>query len=91
MQSQITTVFSTIAFSDGVGPLIGVLFLLGLIAAAYSSADSALTSLTTSFSVDFLGLNRKELKSGAKGKEKVRKRVHVAMSIVTILTVILLK
>jgi Na+/proline symporter len=83
--------FSTIAFSDGVGPLIGVLFLLGLIAAAYSSADSALTSLTTSFSVDFLGLNRKELKSGAKGKEKVRKRVHVAMSIVTILTVILLK
>lgn len=34
----------------------GVVFVLGLIAAAYSSADSALTSLTTSFCVDFLGL-----------------------------------
>jgi len=35
---------------------IGVVFILGLVAAAYSSADSALTSLTTSFCVDFLGL-----------------------------------
>lgn len=53
--------FSTVAMSDAAGPFIGVLFLLGLIAAAYSSADSALTALTTSFSVDFLGVNRKSL------------------------------
>ena len=54
--------FSAIALSDSAGPLIGVLFLLGLIAAAYSSADSALTSLTTSFSVDFLNIKEKSLK-----------------------------
>ncbi len=51
--------FSTVALSDQMGPTIGILFLLGLIAAAYSSADSALTSLTTSFSIDFLGVNSK--------------------------------
>ncbi|MEJ6583716.1 MAG: sodium:solute symporter [Crocinitomicaceae bacterium] len=88
--------FSSIALSDGVGPLVGILFLLGLIAAAYSSADSALTSLTTSFSVDFLGVNEKKdelMENVSKTKrnpEKTRKIVHVGMSIATILTVILL-
>ncbi len=80
--------FSSVAMSDSAGALIGVLFLLGLIAAAYSSADSALTSLTTSFSVDFLGVN--EVKQAHKN-ERTRKRVHVGMSFVIILTVILLK
>ena len=37
-------------------PIAGVLFVLGVVAAAYSSADSALTALTTSFCVDFLGM-----------------------------------
>lgn len=61
--------FSTVAMSDAAGPLIGVLFLLGLIAAAYSSADSALTALTTSFSVDFLGVNRKRVEPIAENDE----------------------
>ncbi|MFT6500782.1 MAG: Na+/proline symporter [Crocinitomicaceae bacterium] len=52
--------FSSVALSSGAGKFIGILFLLGLIAAAYSSADSALTSLTTSFSIDFLGVNKKK-------------------------------
>lgn len=39
----------------------GIVFVLGLIAAAYSSADSALTALTTSFCVDFLGLKEESL------------------------------
>ncbi len=51
--------FAEVALSSEAGTMIGVLFLLGLIAAAYSSADSALTSLTTSFSVDFLGVRGK--------------------------------
>ena len=45
--------FSTIAL-EHLSPSIGIVFILGLIAAAYSSADSALTALTTSFCVDFL-------------------------------------
>ena len=81
--------FSAIAMSDSAGPFIGVLFLLGLIAAAYSSADSALTSLTTSFSIDFLGVNDESKKSS--DKEKVRKTVHIIMSGVIIITVLILK
>lgn len=54
----------------------GVFFILGLIAAAYSSADSALTSLTTSVCVDFLDIQQKE-----NGK-KIRKQVHVIVSFV---------
>lgn len=79
--------FSSVAMSDEAGPLIGVLFLLGLIAAAYSSADSALTSLTTSFTVDFL-----EIKKYDDQKQlQIRKRTHVMTSIVVVLVVILLK
>jgi len=81
--------FSNVVFSEGMGIPIGLLFLLGLIAAAYSSADSALTSLTTSFSIDFLNIKKSELSN--KRKEQKRKVVHVFMSIVVILTVILLK
>tara|TARA_R110002072_G_scaffold301400_1_gene481015 strand:- start:13572 stop:15077 length:1506 start_codon:yes stop_codon:yes gene_type:complete len=81
--------FSSVARSDAAGPVIGILFLLGLIAAAYSSADSALTSLTTSFSIDFLGVKDDDYDENK--KESTRKRVHLVMSAVIILTVILLK
>ena len=49
--------FPTIAMLPEIGLMTSAFFLLGLIAAAYSSADSALTSLTTSFSVDIIGLD----------------------------------
>ena len=52
--------FSSIAMEGSMGVTVGLLFLLWLIAAAYSSADSALTSLTTSFSVDFLNVKEKK-------------------------------
>lgn len=45
--------FPEIALNSGLGITVAVTFILGLIAAAYSSADSALTSLTTSFCIDF--------------------------------------
>lgn len=60
-------------------PVIGIFFIIGLIAAAYSSADSALTALTTSFCIDFLDFDRSNLSE----KEKVRRRiiVHIGFSI----------
>jgi len=61
-----------------------VIFLLGIIAAAYSSADSALTALTTSFCVDILGFNHKTEAQ----KKKIRMRVHIGFSLV-LLAVIL--
>lgn len=79
--------FSSIAMEGSMGVAVGLLFLLGLIAAAYSSADSALTSLTTSFSVDFLGVND----TGKNTSEKTRKWVHIAMSFALILVVVILR
>ena len=79
------TLFSTIAMNDNFGWGIGVFFLLGLIAAAYSSADSALTSLTTSFSIDILDIEKKHTQED---QIKVRKKVHIAMSLVLILVII---
>ena len=54
--------FPEIALNSDLGLTMGIVFLLGLIAAAYSSADSALTSLTTSFCVDFLTFLKKMIK-----------------------------
>ena len=79
------TLFSTIAMNDNFGWGIGVFFLLGLIAAAYSSADSALTSLTTSFSIDILDIEKKHT---PENQIKVRKKVHIAMSLVLILVIV---
>ena len=67
------------------GPLVGLFFVLGLIAAAYSSADSALTALTTSFCVDILGFNRREIKN----PEKTRQFVHLVISVVLFLVIVI--
>lgn len=67
------------------GPVVLILFLIGLMASAYSSADSALTALTTSFTVDILGIKDK-----SEDKiRKTRKFTHVGMSIVLGLIIIL--
>ena len=76
--------FPEIALNQNLGLGIGILFILGLIAAAYSSADSALTSLTTSFSIDFLDVENKEISK----QKSIRKKVHIAFSIILILVII---
>ena len=85
IDAQKDKLFSTIAMNDNFGWGIGVFFLLGLIAAAYSSADSALTSLTTSFSIDILDIEKKH---PLKDQIKIRKKVHVAMSLVLIVVIV---
>ncbi len=65
----------------------GIFFLLGIIAATYSSADSALTSLTTSFCVDFLGVARKEEAE----KKRIVRRVHISVSVILVLTILVFK
>ncbi|MAY21466.1 MAG: sodium:solute symporter [Flavobacteriaceae bacterium] len=79
--------FPEIALNSGLGTVLAVTFLLGLIAAAYSSADSALTSLTTSFCVDFLGIDKKE----AHRQKRLRKSVHIGMSLLLVLVIIAFK
>ncbi len=85
IESTSDNLFPTIALQHlGMGA--GIVFIIGLIAAAYSSADSALTSLTTSFSIDILGINRKENTSDHQ-KENTRKIVHIGMAMVLILVI----
>ncbi|MFA0962511.1 sodium:solute symporter [Roseivirga sp. BDSF3-8] len=69
----------------------GVLFLLGIIAAAYSSADSALTALTTSFCVDFLGFEEKGEALSEKKRRTTRLLVHITFSFLIFLVVIIFK
>ena len=76
--------FPKIALESGLGQFVGITFILGLIAAAYSSADSALTSLTTSFCIDILKIN----KLSSESQIKVRKQTHIWMSLTLILVVI---
>ena len=79
--------FPEVALNGDLGIFVGVTFILGLIAAAYSSADSALTSLTTSFSIDFLKLEKKSKKN----QKRIRKIVHVLMSFLLVIVVIIFK
>ena len=69
--------FGTVAFSEGMPVLLGVVFIIGLIAAAYSAAGSALTSLTTSFTVDILEADKKQ---DDKALGRTRRMVHIAMA-----------
>ena len=68
-----------------IGIVTSAFFLLGLIAAAYSSADSALTSLTTSFCFDIIDIENKP-ETQRKG---LRKRVHIGFSILLVLVILL--
>ena len=70
-------IFPTVALQY-LGPTAGLVFLIGLISAAFPSADGALTSLTTSVSIDFLGLERN---TGMTEKKKTRIRYTVHLSI----------
>lgn len=79
--------FPEIALNGNLGVAVAITFILGLIAAAYSSADSALTSLTTSYCVDFLNLKQYKEKK----QRRLRKQVHIGMSLLLVFVVILFK
>jgi Na+/proline symporter len=71
--------FPAVATSSLLPGIVGVLFVLGLVCSAYGAGGSALTSLTTSFTVDILGKG---------GDVKVRKAVHIGMAVLMAVTVI---
>ncbi len=77
MPEKSDELFGKVAFAPGMPVIVGILFILGLVAAAYSAAGSALTSLTTSFTVDILEADKKK---PADALSRTRKLVHVAMA-----------
>jgi Na+/proline symporter len=64
----------------------GIVFVLGITAAAYSSADSTLTALTTSFCIDFLELERKYPKEK---RVNVRKKVHLVFTFIMFIVILM--
>jgi Na+/proline symporter len=66
---------------------VGIVFILGLVAAAYSSADSTLASVTTSFSVDILGVEKMD----AIKAKKTRIIVHIAFTLLTALVILVFR
>jgi Na+/proline symporter len=82
-------VFPTIALNH-LGTLSAVFFIIGLISAAYPSADGALTALTSVFCIDFLGLKDDESKS-EKLKTKIRHTVHLAFAAILLLVIVIFK
>lgn len=76
--------FGHVATEAGLPIVVGVLFLLGLVASTYSSAGSALTALTTSFTLDILRSSRDESEAGL---ERTRKRVHGSVALAMMMVI----
>jgi len=78
--------FATVSFNY-LPAIAGFVFLIGLISAAYPSADGAITSLTTAFSLDILRINRPEYDE--KKRKRIRLMVHVSFAILLLGLIIL--
>ncbi len=79
--------FPTIALKY-MGPMAAIVFLIGLISAAFPSADGALTSLTTSVSIDFLGLNKRE-RISEKRRTRIRYAVHLSIALLFFICILI--
>jgi SSS family transporter len=77
--------FPMVALSGELGYTFGILFIVGLIAAAYSSADSAITALTTSVCYDLLKIDKKSKID----PEKTRKTVHILVTFAVFITILI--
>lgn len=78
-------IFPSIAFS--LSGFTAAMFVLGMVAAGYSSADGTLTALTTTFCYDFLGFG-KNIKYSAEKELRIRRIVHVAFALLYLLVII---
>jgi Na+/proline symporter len=81
-------VFPYLATNPSYFPLFaGVVFVLGIIAVTYASADSALTALTTSFCVDFLGIDRYPEAQ----QKRMRQAAHLGFTVVLIVIILIFR
>lgn len=80
--------FPMIATGEGFPMIVGILFIIGLISAAYSAAGSALTALTTSFTVDIL---QSKDKMTSEQLDKTRKLVHIGMAVCMVVVILIIE
>jgi len=81
--------FPTIALSDAFSGTIGIIFIIALISALFPSVDGAITSLTSCFCIDILGIHKKE--GTEKEKKRTRLKVHFSFAAVFFLMVLIFK
>lgn len=86
--SAVDRLFPTVATSY-LGAGVGVIFLIGLVSSSYPSAGGALTSLTTSWCVDFVGFNRRTDLS-EKRKLSIRYRTHAIYALIFFIIILAL-
>lgn len=82
-------VFPTIALNY-LGISSAIFFIIGLISAAYPSADGALTALTSVFCIDFLGLKENKINSEKKNV-KIRHTVHITFAFILLMVIVIFK
>lgn len=80
--------FPTIALNH-LGVLSAVFFIIGLISAAYPSADGALTALTSSFCIDFLGIKNNNWTE--ERQKQVRYMVHISFAVLLLLVIVIFR
>ena len=79
--------YPLIATQGYLSNFVSVLFVVGLIAAAYSTADGSLTALTTSFTIDIVGIKNKSEDQAI----TLRKRVHILVSVVVLVVILIFR
>jgi Na+/proline symporter len=79
--------YPLIATQGYLSDLVSVLFMVGLIAAAYSTADGSLTALTTSFTIDIVGIkNKTESQAMA-----LRKKIHILVALIVLVVILIFR
>ena len=85
LPSKSDQVYPFLAFNH-LSTSIGIIFMIGIVACSYSAADSALTSLTTSFCVDFLDFQKVE---ESPKKHKTRTLIHLGFTVLLALVIMI--
>ena len=88
MPAKPDAVFPTIAMQY-LPPMVGLIFIIGLVSALFPSADGAMTALTSSFCIDILGLEKQNKSDAA--KTRTRKAVHLCVVLVFLICILLFK
>lgn len=89
IQTAPDDLFPTIALSDAFSGSIGIIFIIALISALFPSVDGAITSLTSCFCIDILGI--KKSTASEKQKKRTRLKVHISFAILFFILVLIFK
>jgi Na+/proline symporter len=88
MPAKPDEVFPVIALQH-LSPLVGLIFIIGLVSALFPSADGAITALTSSFCIDILGMNKSD--ESEESKTRTRKTVHLSVTFVFLVCILFFK